>query len=195
MLVPDSQFSTVSKKKICCLRDLYGEAMKPAVWLLLLLPLLSLQCGYHLTGRGRNLPAGTKTVAIPEFKNEASRYQAGHFVSAAIREAFIRRSRLRLSGAVDQADLLLEGGISDFKTAPISYTDRGTAKMYELRITVHVRLIDLKKNELFYEGTGLVFHGTYETDAGDFFSQEPGVLDRIGAKFAAAIVTTILDNY
>lgn len=169
--------------------------MKHSAWLLLLLALLNLQCGYRLAGRGRNLPAGAQTITIPKFKNETSRYQAERFVTAAIREEFIKMSRLRLSEAMDKTDLLLEGRISAFETAPISYTDRGTANLYEVSITINVRLIDMNKNELFYEGSGLIFRETYETDAVDFFSQEPGALNKLAAKFASSIVTSILDNF
>ena len=169
--------------------------MKHTSWLLLLISLLNLQCGYRLSGRGRSLPANAQTIAIPEFKNETSRYQAERFVTTAIKEEFIKRSRLRLSTSIDTADLVLEGSISVFETAPISYSDRGTANLYEVRITITVRLIDMKKNELFYEGTGLVFRETYETDAGDFFSQETGSLIEIAAKFASSIVSSILENF
>jgi curli biogenesis system outer membrane secretion channel CsgG len=169
--------------------------MKHTYWLLLLIPLLSMQCGYSLSGRGRNLPATAQTIAIPEFKNETSRYQAEHFVTAAIKEEFIKRSRLQLSESIDKADLVLEGNISAFETAPLSNTDRGTANLYEVSITIDVRLIDMKKNELFYEGTGLVFRETYETAAADFFSQETGALNKIAAKFTSSVVTSILENF
>lgn len=195
MLVPYSKFSTIFKKKICYLRDLYCRAMKHGAWLLLLLPLLNLQCGYRLSGRGRNLPPGTQTIAIPAFKNETTRYQAERFVTIAIKEEFTKRSRLRLVESLDKADLVLEGRISAFETVPISYTDRGAANLYEVSITIHVRLIDMKKNELFYEGSGLVFRETYETDSGDFFSQETGSLIKIAKKFASSVVSSILENF
>jgi curli biogenesis system outer membrane secretion channel CsgG len=195
MIVPYSNFSTVFKKKICYLRDLYCEAMKHCSWLLLLISLLNLQCGYRLSGRGRNLPATAQTIAIPGFKNETPRYQAERFVTDAIREEFIKRSRLRLSESITKADLVLEGRISAFETKPVSNTGRGAANRYEISITVSIRVIDMKKNELFYEGTGLIFRETYETDAADFFSQETGSLGKITAKFASSIVTSILDNF
>jgi TolB-like protein len=169
--------------------------MKHTVWLLVLASLVNLQCGYHLVGRGRNLPAMSRTIAIPEFKNETSRYQAERFVTAAIKEEFIKRSRLRLSASIDKADLVLEGGISAFETAPVSNTNLKAANLYEVRITINVRLIDMKKNELFYEVTGLVFRETYETAAADFFSQETESLTKIAAKFAASAVSSILDNF
>jgi TolB-like protein len=195
MIVPYSKFSTVFKKKICYLRDLYCEAMKHFSWLLLLISLLNLQCGYRLSGRGRNLPATAHTIAISGFKNDTSRYQAERFITGAIKEEFIKRSRLRLTESITKADLILEGTISAFKTTPLSYTDRGTAERYEVSITINIRMIDMKKNELFYEGTGLVFRETYETDAADFFSQESGSLAKIAAKLASGMVTSILENF
>jgi curli biogenesis system outer membrane secretion channel CsgG len=169
--------------------------MKRTSWLLLLVSLVNLQCGYRLSGRGRNLPAAAQTIAIPGFKNETLQYQAERFVTAAIKEEFIKRSRLRLSESVQNADLLLEGRISAFETVPISDSNPGAAMRYEVRITVNIRLIDMKKNELFYEGTGLAFRATYETAAGDFFSQETGSLINIAAKFASGVVSSILDNF
>jgi len=195
MLVPYSKFSTIFKKKICYLRDLYCEAMKHFTWLLLLICLLNLQCGYRLAGLGRNLPAAAQTIAIPDFKNETSRQQAVRFVTAAIQEEFIKRSRLRLSESIENADLVLEGKISAFETVPVGYGDSGSANQFELRISIHVRLIDMKKNELFYERNGLVFRETYETDTIDFFSQETDSLLEIASHFASSIVTSILDNF
>jgi hypothetical protein len=171
----------------------YGKFL---TWpLLALILILNLQCGYRLAGRGRNLPAEARTIAIPGLRNDTARFQAGPFVSAAIREEFIRRSGLRLVAALDQADLILEGRIAAFETAPVAAGERGKARAHDLRITVHVRLSDVKNNELICALDGLVFRTTYESDAADFFSQEPGALDRIAARFAAAMVTSILDNF
>ena len=169
--------------------------MKLTSWLLLLVALLNLQCGYRLAGRGRNLPATAQTIYIPEFKNATLQYQAERFVTIAIKEEFIRRSRLRLSESIEKADLLLEGIISAFATAPVSHSDRGAAIQYAVSITVNVRLVDTKKNESFYMGTGLVFNDTYEAATADFFSQETESQNKIAAKFASSIVSSILDKF
>jgi hypothetical protein len=168
--------------------------MKNAAWLLLLVCALNLQCGYRLSGRGRNLPEA-ETIAIPDFKNETSRPQADQFITFAVRDEFIRRSRLRLIEAQADADLVLEGRIISFKTVPISYSEEGAANLYEVSLSLDVRLIDMNKNEVFYQGNGLTFRETYETDSADFFSQEMGSLVKIGEKFASSIVTSILESF
>jgi len=169
--------------------------MKKRAWLLLPLALLSLHCGYRLSGRGNDLPPAARTIAIPDFKNQTSRPQADQFVTFAVREEFIRRSRLLLVEDQANADLVLEGTITAFKTTPVSYSDAGAANLYEVRLTMDVRLIDMQSGEVFYQGNGMSFQEIYETETSDFFSQETGSLAKIGAKFAASIVSSILENF
>jgi TolB-like protein len=169
--------------------------MKNAAWLLIAVSILNLQCGYRLSGRGRNLPPTARTIAIPDFRNQTSRPQAEQFITFAVRDEFIARSRLRLVESEAKADLVLEGKITAFSTTPISYSEAGAANLYEVRLVLDVRLIDTKTSEAFYQGTGLVFRETYETDAADFFSQETDSLARIAAKFASSIVSSILENF
>lgn len=169
--------------------------MKRLTWLLLAVSLLNLHCGYRLAGRSNNLPPGAATIAIPAFKNLTSLPQAEQFVTFAIREEFIRRSRLRLVEAQADADLLLEGTITTFTTTPLSFSEAGAANFYEMRLALDVRLVDMRDNVMVFQGNGLVFQETYDTDSADFFSQESGSLDKIAAKFAAGIVTSILENF
>lgn len=169
--------------------------MKNAAWLLLAVSVLNLQCGYRLSGRGRNLPPAAQTIAIPDFKNQTSRQAIEQFITFAVRDEFIKRSRLRLADSDITADLVLEGKITAFETTPISYSETGAANLYEVRLTLDVRLIDMKTSELSYQGSGMTFRETYETDNADFFSQETGSLVKIAAKFASSIVASILENF
>lgn len=167
--------------------------------LLLALPLLAslagLSCGYRLAGSGRRLPEGAETIAIPAFRNQTARAEAEQFVTYAVRGEFIRRSRLRLVESQAGADLLLEGTITAFQTTPLSYSEAGAASLYEVRLTLEVRLIDLRDGEVAYQASGLSFRESYATDTDNFFAQESGSLGRIADKFADSIVTAILENF
>ena len=152
-------------------------------------------CGYRLSGSGKNLPPEARTIAIPDFKNNTLRFQVEQFVTQAVREELIRRSKLALVETIAQADLVLEGQVQSFEVTPLSYSDRAAANLYEVRISVSVRVIDQKKNELVFEGTNVNFRHTYQTDQADFFSQETEALSQIAVKFASTIVASILENF
>jgi hypothetical protein len=112
-----------------------------------------------------------------------------------VRGEFVRRSRLRLVESPAAADLLLEGTITAFQTTPLAYSEAGAANLYEVRLVIDVRLIDLRSGEVAYQGSGLSYRESYDTDTDNFFLQESGSLDRLAERFAASIVTAILENF
>jgi outer membrane lipopolysaccharide assembly protein LptE/RlpB len=169
--------------------------MKLIGWLVVAAVAFNMACGYRLSGSGKNLPPAASTIAIPDFKNNTLRFQAEQYITQAIRDEMIRRSHLKLTKDVTQADLVLEGKIQSFETLPLSYSDRAAANLYEVRISVDIRLIDQKKSELVFEGNNINFRSSYQTDQADFFSQETEALSLIAEKFASTIVSSILENF
>lgn len=152
-------------------------------------------CGYRLSGYGRQIPGYIKTIYIPDFDNKTTRFQAEQFVTYAVRGEFIKRSNLNLASNRDKADSLLEGEVSLFDVKPISSSKEATANLYKVRILIKVKFIDLKTDKIIYQDENLVFIDTYEIDTGDFFSQETQTLKKIADKFASTVVTTILENF
>jgi len=159
--------------------------------LLLVLP----QCGYHLRGRGNAIPPAIHSIAIPAFKNQTMRFQAEKFVTTAVKEEFISRSRLQLIDDPEKADALLEGEITGFNVRPLSYTEQASANLQEIQIVLNVRLIDRQQSTILFEGKNIMYVDSYQTETGDFFSQETESLQKIAERFAASIVSTILENF
>lgn len=152
-------------------------------------------CGYKLSGSGKQIPAHIKSIYIPSFDNQTTRFLAEQFVTSAVRSEFIRRSRLALVDSRTKADSLLEGEILVFEVKPISSSKDLTANLYKVRISLSVRFLDLKNNTVIFEGKEIGFADSYDIDTGDFFSQETETLQKIAKKFADSVVTTILENF
>lgn len=163
-------------------------------------------CGYKLSGFGNQVPDHVKTILIPDFENKTTRFQVEQYITYSVREEFIKRSNLELVDTQSRADSLLEGTILRFDVAPISYGEDASANLYRVTITVNVRLIDLKTDELIFEGEGISYSESYEFNsyggdlteldaADDFFSQETDTIIKIAEEFAASLVTTILENF
>ncbi len=152
-------------------------------------------CGYQLSGRGSQIPDHIKSIYIPDFDNKTSLSQAEQYVTFAIRDEFIKRSRLKLIENLSEADSSLEGEISYFDVKPLNISQAGQSNLYNLRIRLKVRFIDLKTNQIIYENKNVSFSQQYEIDTGDFFSQAAEALIKISAEFSDSIVSIMLENF
>lgn len=152
-------------------------------------------CGYGLSGLGKQIPAHIKTVVIPNFENKTTRIEAEQFVTFAVKEEFIRRSELELVSNRANADAILEGKILGFDVSPVSMTDEASAHVYRVMITLGVRFIDIKNNEIIFEDENIVFTDNYNIEREDFFSQETESLKQIAERFSESVVSTILENF
>lgn len=159
-------------------------------------------CGYRLSGFSNQIPDYIRTIAIPDFENKTTRFQADQYITFAVKEEFIKRSKLVLTANEDSADSLLEGTITKFLVKPVSFSQNASANLYKVTIQVSVRFIDLRTNQIIFEGAGVTFTDSYSIDSNeagdisdDFFSQETETLLKMSEEFAASIVTTILENF
>ncbi len=158
------------------------------------IPLLT-HCGYHLSGAGSNLPEGVKTIAIPDFENNTASPDAQQFITFAIKDEFIRRSRLTLADDISAADLVLEGKIKRFSVTPVSFTEHVSANLYKVSLTLEVKLIDTENNRVLYSSKSLRFSDDYDIDNADFFTQETATIGKIAEDIASTIVSGILENF
>ncbi len=157
-------------------------------------------CGYRLSGFSNQIPPEIRTIAIPDFQNKTTRFQADQFITFAVKEEFIKRSKLRIVDRVDQADSVLEGTISSFTVVPISYSEDSMANLYRITISANVRFINLQNNQVIFEESDINFTDSYSLENAsqfqdDFFSQQTDTLQKIAEKFAASVVTTIMENF
>lgn len=152
-------------------------------------------CGYGLSGLGKQIPAHIKTVVIPDFENKTTRIEAEQFVTFAVKDEFIRRSELELVANRANADAILEGKILIFDVTPVSMTGDASANLYRVSITLSVRFIDMQNNEIIFEDENINFTDNYNIEREDFFSQETESLRVISERFAESVVSTILENF
>lgn len=170
---------------------------------ILLMAALLYNCGYKLSGFGKQIPDHIRTIAIPDFDNKTTRFQADQYLTFAVKEEFIKRSRLKLVESADRADSVLEGEIKKFSVKPLSYShdvNDTSANLYKITISVGVRFVDLRTNDIIFEDNSISFSDTYDIAGGqeiddDFFSQETDALLKIAEEFAASVVSTILENF
>jgi hypothetical protein len=155
-------------------------------------------CGYHVAGRAANLPSEWKTIAVPAFTNDTTKYRVEQrFTEAVIRE-FITRTKYRIIQDVPAADGVLHGEVLSMETAPVLF-NANTGEVTTMLVTVHVkmRLEDRQTQKVIYKDDDMVFRSEYQIspDVQSFFDEQDPALERMSHDLASHIVSNVLEGF
>ena len=155
-------------------------------------------CGYHVAGHAAQLPSEWRTVAIPAFSNDTTRYRIEQrFTQAVIRE-FISRTKYRVVQDTQSADAVLHGEVLSIDANPILF-QATTGQVTTMLVTVHakVELVDNRTQKPVYKNDDMVFRNEYQisTDVNSFFEQQDPALERMSRDLASHLVSDVLENF
>jgi outer membrane lipopolysaccharide assembly protein LptE/RlpB len=143
---------------------------KSAITLVLLLTALT-SCGYHFSGTGSLVPAGTTSIAVPAFINNTNEPYIDVEVTKAVVAEFVNDGRLHVED-VESADLALRGTMVKYEVTPLSYTASSYVQQYRVRLVVDASLEDLHTKKVLWQEKGIeaVFISDYKVALGDITS-------------------------
>jgi hypothetical protein len=161
--------------------------------------------GYRLAGRGgvsSFIPEGVRTIGVPQFGNRTSQPQLDQRISEALINEFVRRGRYQVLPESRGADVVLEGIIESYRTAPVTFSESGRYDRVEVTVTAQIRLVQMSPEKVLWAQNHYVFRGQYDlpqtqTAPGSLkvvVDQEIVAIDEIALDFAQSVVTTILEG-
>ena len=155
-------------------------------------------CGYHVVGLAGNLPSDWKTIAIPAFKNDTTRYRIEQRFTEAVIRQFIQRTKYRIIQNPAEADAVLHGEVISIETDPMLF-NATTGQVTTMLVQVHtkVQLVDAKTEKVVYKNDDMVFRDQYQisTDVQSFFEEQNPALERMAKDFAAQLVSNVVENF
>lgn len=155
-------------------------------------------CGYRVAGRGDRLPPDIKTIAVPIFTNQTSKFRIEQRLAAALTRELIERTKYRVTTDPAQADAVLQGTVKDVRSGVITYDlNTGRATSMQIQVTTDVKLVDRHTKKLLFANSNFVFREQYQisqTIPGLFEEDQPA-LDRLSRDLARTLVTSILENF
>jgi outer membrane lipopolysaccharide assembly protein LptE/RlpB len=155
-------------------------------------------CGYHVAGRGSTLPSEWKTIAIPAFKNDTTRYRIEQRFTAAVIRQFLQRTKYRIVQDPAAADAVLRGEVLSIETNPVLF-NATTGEVTTMLVSVHtkVELVDNQTQKTVYENKDMVFRDEYQisSDVQTFFEEQDPALERMSRDFAAQLVSNVTENF
>ena len=164
--------------------------------LLILICLLSIQCGYHLRGTGSSLPSHIKTINIPMFKNLTTRFELDLKLTQSVINELVARGKVEITADASSADATLLGDIVSFGVNPIAFSGEAAADRYNIIVVAKVVLRDRVTNKIIFSNPSYMYQEEYEVPQGtDFETVEIQAIDRVAEKFARSLVVAVLEGF
>lgn len=164
----------------------------------LLIIMININCGYHLSGKGSFLPSYIKKIAIPTFKNNTPRYQLDQRLTRAVIDVLIKRGKYQILSNENEGDALLQVDINSFNYIPVQFTQQGRANRYEIIIVAKVAFKDKVQNKTIFENPAFTFRSQYDIPEGadiTYFDKETIAIEDISKNFAETLVSAILEAF
>lgn len=154
-------------------------------------------CGYKLAGTGTFLPKNIKTIAIAPFENRSARPEIEVRTTEAVARELSRRGGYKVVSDKAQADALLEGVVTDFRTTPVQFNAQGRATRLETAVVLRSSLRDLASGQLLWSQSNLVFRDQYDVQQTDvnYFDLETLALEELARGAAQTLVNSITEGF
>lgn len=160
--------------------------------------LSGVSCGYHVAGRASNLPSEWRTIAVPAFKNDTTRYRIEQRFTESVIKQFLQRTKYKIVQNAEEADAVLHGEVISIETNPMIF-NATTGQVTMMLVTVHTKvlLVDNKTLKVVYKNDDMVFRDEYQisTDAREFFEEQDPALERMARDFAAQLVSNVVETF
>lgn len=166
--------------------------------LLPLVALLSLLggCGYHLPGRGNNLPPDVQTLYVEIFANRTTEPFLENRITDLVTQEFARRRSLRLIEDAARADAVLSGTVASYASSSISYGSDDEVTEYRSSMVISAHLRRSADGKTLWKGT-LSWTEEYPSSDDKTVQEdnEAAAIEEISARLAEELYFRIVDNF
>jgi len=162
------------------------------------LPLMFVSCGYHVAGTANVLPKTVKTIAVPAFRNNTTRYRISELLTSAVAREFISRTHYKIVAEPDNADAVLSGSVVNLFAYPTTFDPQtGRAAGVQVIVYLALSLRDRSTNAVLFDRPHMEFRQTYEVsvNAETYFDESDAAMDRLSRDVARSVVSAVLENF
>jgi curli biogenesis system outer membrane secretion channel CsgG len=122
-------------------------------------------CLYHFTGGG--LPDHIKTIFIAPLENQTQQFDIDQQILRLLNEKLPRSLGIR-PGTEANANAIVRGTITSYADIATNYKSGAPGSIevlqHNVTISMTIRIVDVEKNEILYESSGLSGRGEYRPD-------------------------------
>lgn len=162
-----------------------------------LLLLVSLGCGYRTLGSGKEamgMPGGVRTLSIPFFTNLTGRPDVETVITSALVSEFMNTVEIVPPG---KGEAVMEGVIKKYRVRPVSFTQNDIVNEYRLTVVFSVRIVRTSDGELLWEDKHVKDYEDFVVNPDNVISTkdaERSALEKIARDRARLLKERILEN-
>ena len=171
--------------------------MKRRGFLALLLPGLS-GCGYHVSGHADLLPKTVKTIAVPAFGNNSTRYRLADRLAHSVTREFLSRTRYQVVADPREADAVLRGSVMNVMSFPTTFdTATGRAAGVQMIVFLQINLQERNSGKMLYTNPKMEVRERYENsiDPVAYFEESDAAINGLSGQVARSVVSAILEAF
>jgi len=153
-------------------------------------------CGYHLPGRGNDLPEDIQTVFIEPFTNKTTEPFIENQLTNEVRDQFSRRRTLDVVANSDNADAVLSGVVESYRSRSVTYDKDDDITEYRVTMTVAAKLERINGEEVLWQGSvswSDEFFASDDRAEQDF--RESEAQDDVSRRLAQEVYNRMTDNF
>ena len=154
-------------------------------------------CGYTLVGKTSTLPPSVRVIHFQTLANQTSRVGLEQRLSREVARELASRGRFSVKADAAGADADLAGAVTGFELFAVAFDDAGRAREYQVRITARVSLKTLPDEKVLWDSPSFTFQENYAfaTSAASYVDRENEAIDRVAARFAESLVSSLLEGF
>jgi hypothetical protein len=193
------------------MKRLQNRALTAAARLICVFSLLAAaSCGYHVGGGADVVPKSIRTISIPAFRTNTTRYRLVDTFPQSIGREFMARTRFRVENDPAMADAVLNGSVLSVIIYPSTTNPTtGIPTSITVRVMLSVTLIERTTGRVLYTRSNWPLTGTYAvaSDATNsagvvvasgthqFFDESGPAFDRLTRDMASQLVSGVVENF
>ena len=167
---------------------------KKNIWLVCVLFLFAISCGYRFSGGG-DLPGAVKKIHVAIIENKTAETGLENTFTNDLINEFTRSSRAAVTGR-KEADAVISGVITSINIQSISHSGSHTSLERRAIALVNIKLTD-KDGEILWQRNSISEDETYNVNADQLVTDQnkAAALSEISRKLAEKIHIIMTDDF
>lgn len=134
-------------------------------------------CGYHIAGRGGNMPGNVTSMSIPFFKNRIQRPDVETVITTALVDEFVKSGIAKV--VQENAEAVLNGAIIGYELNPVSFSNNDVIQEYRLIIKLEISFVRKSDGKILWEDKNFIDYEDFKVNIADADATRIAELDTV----------------